>query len=160
MFSRQQMRFRWITLCSIIALLAALLIPVGISAIPQAHAATYRYTFSTFTNSDEFHLYIYQSSDGLTFTKLGRKTIAWPFWHRAPWDCPERDSITSTFMTVGQSPRSSERRDCLTVIKTYTASGLLGLGDTADCRPVRLTAMCRIVPSELKFNGSMATTRW
>src|SRR5258707_6060983 len=70
MLLRKHIRFRWITLCSVVALLAALLIPVGISAILQAHAATYRYTFSTFTNSDEFHLYIYQSSDDLTFTKL------------------------------------------------------------------------------------------
>jgi hypothetical protein len=40
------------------------------SRVQSAHAASYRYTFSTFTNSDEFHLYIYQSTDGLNFTRL------------------------------------------------------------------------------------------
>jgi hypothetical protein len=43
---------------------------VNRSGVQSAHAASYRYTFSTFTNSDELHLYIYQSTDGLNFTKL------------------------------------------------------------------------------------------
>jgi hypothetical protein len=57
-------------------------------------------------------------------------------------------------------PRTKDRDTHLHGGTGNQARGLSGLGDTGVCGPVRLTATWRMVPSALKFSGSMATTRW
>jgi Glycosyl hydrolases family 43 len=66
---RASIRSKWLALCSTIALA---ILMVGAIGTPQAaHAASPAlYTFTSFTNSSQSNLYVYQSSDGLNFHAL------------------------------------------------------------------------------------------
>jgi hypothetical protein len=49
-----------------------------LTVVPAASAATTTYTMSAFSNSSESDLYIYQSSDGLKFTRKGSGKVYTP----------------------------------------------------------------------------------
>lgn len=63
-------RSRWLISAGIFALIAAFFVPRA--SLPSAHAAAPSlYTMSAFSNSSQSNMYIYQSNDGLNFTRIG-----------------------------------------------------------------------------------------
>jgi hypothetical protein len=65
---------RLLTLLGLVTLLTSLIIPISTtyaaSKIAAKPLASSRYTFAVFTNSSQSNMYIYQSTDGLNFSKL------------------------------------------------------------------------------------------
>jgi hypothetical protein len=57
---------------------SALSIIAGLLAVPPASAASTVYTMTSFSNSNETDMYSYQSTDGLTFTRLGTGKVYTP----------------------------------------------------------------------------------
>ncbi len=69
-------RSRWLIAASILALIAIFFAPYA--SIPSARGATSSlYTMSSFSNTSQT-LYIYQSHDGLNFTRLGSGSVYTP----------------------------------------------------------------------------------
>ena len=63
-------RSRWLISAVILALIAVFFVPRA--SLPAAHAAAPSlYTMSAFSNSSQSNMYIYQSNDGLNFTRIG-----------------------------------------------------------------------------------------
>ena len=76
---------RLLALWGMVILVAALIIPISTtyaaSKIAAKPLASSRYTFAVFTNSSQSNMYIYQSTDGLNFSKYlqnldGKSNIA------------------------------------------------------------------------------------
>lgn len=65
-------RSRWLLIVSILALTAVFFIPrASITSTHAATATTSLYTMTSFSNSSETNMYVYQSHDGLNFTRIG-----------------------------------------------------------------------------------------
>jgi len=61
---------RGLTIASVLVLIAAFFL--SSAAIPSARAATHSlYTMTSFSNSSESNMYVYQSTDGLNFSRVG-----------------------------------------------------------------------------------------
>lgn len=73
----RQTHFRWLAILGIVALMTTTLLSNHAPATVRA-ASTPLYTFTSFSNSSQTSLFVYQSHDGLNFTKLAGPTYTPP----------------------------------------------------------------------------------